>query len=98
MSYTQNAGEVTARFHPGGEQGSVTFGKSATVARFVAPGSATEGRFGMFEWNMQPHSGGPDAHFHKTFSESFYVMSGTVRLFNGEEWVNATMGDFLYVP
>lgn len=47
---------------------------------------------------MPPRSGGPGAHFHKTFSESFYVMSGTVRLYDGESWVNATNGDFLYVP
>jgi mannose-6-phosphate isomerase-like protein (cupin superfamily) len=98
MSYTQDVGEVSARYRPSGEQGSVTYTKSGTVARFVAPGSATNGQFGLFEWNMQPNSGGPGAHFHKTFSESFYVMSGSVRLFNGEDWVNATKGDFLYVP
>ena len=42
--------------------------------------------------------GGADPHFHKTFSESFYVMEGTVRLFNGETWIDAVKGDFLYVP
>jgi mannose-6-phosphate isomerase-like protein (cupin superfamily) len=42
--------------------------------------------------------GGADPHFHKTFSESFYVMEGTVRLFNGEIWIDAVKGDFLYVP
>jgi len=31
-------------------------------------------------------------------SESFFILSGAVRLFNGERWVNATEGDFLYVP
>ena len=38
---------------------------------------------------------GADPHFHKTFSESFYVMEGTVRLFNGETWIDAVKGDFL---
>jgi uncharacterized RmlC-like cupin family protein len=47
---------------------------------------------------MRPHAGGPDAHFHKTFSESFYIVEGTVRLFNGEKWVDTSAGDFLYVP
>ncbi|WP_367135549.1 cupin domain-containing protein [Saccharothrix sp. HUAS TT1] len=47
---------------------------------------------------MRPPAGGPAAHFHKTFSESFHVISGTVRLYDGETWVNATAGDFLYVP
>jgi mannose-6-phosphate isomerase-like protein (cupin superfamily) len=31
-------------------------------------------------------------------SESFFILSGTVRLFNGEQWIDATRGDFLYVP
>jgi mannose-6-phosphate isomerase-like protein (cupin superfamily) len=47
---------------------------------------------------MAPHAGGPDAHFHKTFSESFYITSGTVGLFDGSGWVSAARGDFLYVP
>jgi mannose-6-phosphate isomerase-like protein (cupin superfamily) len=58
----------------------------------------THGQFGLFEWNMKPKAGGPDPHFHKTFSESFYVMSGTVRLYDGSRWVEATAGDFIYVP
>jgi mannose-6-phosphate isomerase-like protein (cupin superfamily) len=47
---------------------------------------------------MAPRAGGPGAHFHRTFSESFFVIAGTVRLYNGQEWVDATAGDFLYVP
>jgi mannose-6-phosphate isomerase-like protein (cupin superfamily) len=31
-------------------------------------------------------------------SESFFVLSGTVRLYDGEGWRSATAGDFLYVP
>jgi len=31
-------------------------------------------------------------------SESFFILSGTVQLFNGERWIDATPGDFLYVP
>ena len=72
-------------------------GPSATV-RFVAPGSDTEGRLGLFRWDMAPSAGGPAAHFHKTFSESFYVLAGTVRLYDGEHWVEARAGDFLHVP
>jgi mannose-6-phosphate isomerase-like protein (cupin superfamily) len=66
--------------------------------RLVAPGSVTNGQFGLFEWNMPPHTGGPDPHFHKTFSESFYITLGTVRLYGGDRWVSARAGDFLYVP
>jgi mannose-6-phosphate isomerase-like protein (cupin superfamily) len=31
-------------------------------------------------------------------SESFFVLSGTMSLFDGRTWVDSTAGDFLYVP
>jgi len=65
---------------------------------FVAPGSMTRRQFGMFRRDMKARSGGPDAHIHRTFSESFYVLRGTVRFYDGTGWVDATAGDFLYVP
>ena len=97
MSYTKDVGEVSARYRPGGEVPSVTY-PSGTHVVFTAPGSATNGQYGLFEWNMTGTRGGADPHFHKTFSESFYVTDGTVRLFNGETWIDAVKGDFLYVP
>ena len=96
MSYSKDAGEVSARYRSGGEVPSVTY-PSGTHVVFTAPGSATSGQYGLFEWNMTGTRGGADPHFHKTFSESFYVMEGTVRLFNGETWIDAVKGDFLYV-
>jgi len=66
--------------------------------QFVALGSMTRRQFGLFRRDMQARSGGPDPHFHRTFSESFYVLRGTVRLYDGKSWVEGTAGDFLYVP
>jgi len=83
VSYSKDVGEVSARYRPGGEVPSVTY-PSGTHVVFTAPGSATNGQYGLFEWNMTGTRGGADPHFHTTFSESFYVMEGTVRLFNGE--------------
>ena len=37
-------------------------------------------------------------HFHRTMAESFYLLSGTVRIYDGEEWVDAGVGDFAHVP
>jgi quercetin dioxygenase-like cupin family protein len=68
-----------------------------TRARFVAPGSVTQGRFGLYEWTMQPRTGGAGAHYHTTFSESFFVVSGAPKLLAGSRWVTATAGDFLHV-
>lgn len=97
MSYSKDVGEVSALYLPPGKVEQVRMG-SGTLARFVAPGSVTAGRFGLFEWNMPPRTGGATPHFHKTFSESFYVMSGTMRLYDGARWVDASPGDFLHVP
>lgn len=69
-----------------------------TSAKFLATASLTDSRFGLFQWDMTPGAGGPGAHYHKTFSESFYVLDGTVRLFDGARWVDAVKGDYLYVP
>ena len=35
---------------------------------------------------------------HRTYSESFYILSGTLRVYDGTDWVDARTGDFLYVP
>jgi mannose-6-phosphate isomerase-like protein (cupin superfamily) len=91
-------GDVSAEFHARDAVESLTFTTSGTHVRFVAPGSATRGQYGLFEWNMQPRTGGATAHFHRTFSEAFFVTVGTVEFFNGDVWVPASAGDFLYVP
>jgi len=98
MTYLRDSGENSAEFHARDEVQSLTFKTSGTFVRFVAPGTATRGQYGLFEWNMQPHTAGADAHFHRTFSESFFVLSGTVEFFNGEAWIQSRPGDFLYVP
>lgn len=97
MSFISGEGKINAAFHPVATTDEAVMG-SGSIARFAAPGSATEGRFGLFEYKMPPRAAGPGPHFHKTFSESFYILSGTVRLFDGERWVDAAPGDFLYVP
>ena len=58
-----------------------------TIGRFVAPGRVTQGRFGLYEWRMAAGAGRADPHFHRTFSESFYVLSGTMRLYDGGGWM-----------
>jgi quercetin dioxygenase-like cupin family protein len=96
MSYDHAHGEVSAVYRP--LAGIRELVRPRTTARFVAPGSVTQGEFGLFEWRMQPGAGGPAPHFHRTFSESFYVLSGEVRLFDGRDWVDATAGEFLFIP
>lgn len=64
----------------------------------MATKTSTEGEFDLYRVDMSPHAGGPKTHFHETVSESFYILVGTVGLFNGsDDWVDAEKGDFLYV-
>lgn len=98
MTYLNDAGEVGAEFRARDDVETLTFRTSGTHVRFVAPGTATRGQFGLFEWNMRPRTGGADPHFHKSFSESFFVTAGTVEFYDGNRWVPARSGDFVYVP
>jgi mannose-6-phosphate isomerase-like protein (cupin superfamily) len=66
--------------------------------RFVAPGSVTAGRYGLFEYRMAPRSPGPRPHYHRTFSESFYVLEGRVAIFDGQRWGSFGVGDYAHVP
>jgi quercetin dioxygenase-like cupin family protein len=96
MSFMSDRGEVGAIFRPAAEIPALV--RSTSSVRFVAPGSLTRDEFGLFRWEMKPGAGGPATHFHRTFSESFYILGGTVGLFDGAHWVAAAAGDFLYVP
>lgn len=96
MCYEGESGELSSVSRLAGDVPALGMGVSAV--RFVAPGSLTAGRYGLFHWDMPPQAGGASPHFHRTFSESFYVLSGTVQLGDGDDWVDAGPGDFLYVP
>ena len=96
MTYVGDVGEISATYRPIGEVDALE--RPTVTNAFVATGSVTNGQFGLFQYTMAPQAGGPEAHFHKTFSESFYIVEGTVRLFNGDKWVDTSAGDFLYVP
>lgn len=69
-----------------------------SVMTTLAPASATGGRYSLYRFDLQPRSGGPGPHLHKTFAESFTVVSGVVELFDGDAWTVGEPGDHLYVP
>lgn len=96
MSYPADPSSARVWFLSASEVPTLTIG--ATTARLVATGAATDGRFGLFRWDMTAASGGASPHFHRTFSESFYLLDGMVSLYDGKEWRDARPGDFLHVP
>jgi mannose-6-phosphate isomerase-like protein (cupin superfamily) len=95
--YHGDAGEDTAAFRPESRGPELVYPSGVTV-RYLATGASTSGEFGLYRWDMGADRGGPDPHFHKTFSESFFVLDGVVSLYDGQRWIDASPGDFLFVP
>jgi uncharacterized RmlC-like cupin family protein len=94
--YFGEGGEVSAVLRPADQEPDLKVGTSG--ASYIATGKSTAGRFGLYRWDMAPGTPGAAAHFHRTLSESFFILSGKVGLYDGEKWTEATSGDFLYVP
>jgi mannose-6-phosphate isomerase-like protein (cupin superfamily) len=97
VRYRGETGEISAIYRPADQKPELTIG-SETAVRYLATGASTHGQFGLYRWDAKPHTPGPSAHFHRTMSESFFILSGMLRLFNGERWIDAVAGDFLFVP
>ena len=95
--YRGSTGDVSATYRPADRRADLTIG-SAVALSYLATGASTAGRFGLYRWDAGPQSGGAAPHFHRTMSESFFVVSGRVELYDGKQWVDAGPGDFVYVP
>ncbi|MBC8093363.1 MAG: cupin domain-containing protein [Pseudonocardia sp.] len=105
--YGGTRGLVNASYRPAdspadlvsdGADGGVTGVDANQRTHYLATGASTGGEFGLYRVDMPAHGRGPSTHFHRTISESFFVLSGTVRLFDGERWIDSAPGDFLHVP
>jgi mannose-6-phosphate isomerase-like protein (cupin superfamily) len=90
-------GEVTATYRPDDAPRDLGAPPGNSVD-YLATSAATNGGFGLYRWHFGAHVSGPDPHFHRTISESFYVLSGTVKIYDGNEWVDTSAGDFVHVP
>ena len=95
--YQGDTGELSATYRPLDTEPELTYA-SGNTAHYLATGASTNGQFGLYRWNMGPKPSGPDPHFHRSVSESFYILSGTVRIFDGARWIDTEPGDFVHVP
>jgi mannose-6-phosphate isomerase-like protein (cupin superfamily) len=94
--YLGGGGEFSAVLRKAGQPAELPM--TVASASYLATGASTHGQFGLYRWDFAGPPSGPAAHFHRAISESFYILSGTVRLFDGKRWADASAGDFLYVP
>ncbi|WP_155336662.1 cupin domain-containing protein [Acrocarpospora corrugata] len=95
--YLDDGGEISATHRAAGHEPEIDYG-SGNVAHYLATGATTGGKFGLYRWEMGPRPTGPGPHFHRSISESFYVLTGTVRIFDGTRWIDTRPGDYVHVP
>jgi len=94
--YLGDGGQISATYRPADRPPDLTIPR--TRIGYLATAASTGGEFGLYRWSMNEGRGGADPHFHRTMSESFFVLSGRVRFFDGQRWIDGAAGDFLYVP
>lgn len=97
MSYAGDTGETSAVPVAAASMQTVRM-KSGTIGTFVATGAVTRGQYGLYRWEMPASSGGAGGHFHRSFSEAFYVLEGAPSFYDGRDWAPGGPGDYLYVP
>lgn len=95
--YQGDRGETTAWHRPFDADPDIVYA-NGTTAHYLVTGAISDRLLGIYRWNMGPDSGGPDPHFHRTFSESFYVLLGAILIFDGTGWIDTRPGDYVYVP
>ncbi|MFF3641563.1 cupin domain-containing protein [Streptomyces sp. NPDC002564] len=89
-------GEVNASFRPADTPPEISSPGGSTS--YLATHESTGGEFGLYKAELGPRSAGAKTHFHRAMSESFYILSGELELYDGEKWVTGREGAFLYVP
>jgi quercetin dioxygenase-like cupin family protein len=95
--YRGTTGEASARFRADDTEPDIRF-RTGGTCEYLSTGDQTGTTFGLYRWTFGPDESGPEPHFHRAITESFYVLSGEVRLFDGTAWRTAGPGDFLFVP
>ena len=96
-AYDGDDGLVNGSLHRADDAPDLVYRAGGTV-HYLATHASTNGQFGLYRWSMAGEPSGPDAHFHRSISESFYVLDGTIRLYDGRDWIDGQPGDFLFVP
>lgn len=95
--YDGQHGEVSATIRPGDNEPDLVYPNGNRV-HYLATGEGSGGLFGLYRWEFSEAVSGPGPHFHRTIAESFYILTGEVKVYDGNAWVTARRGDFLHVP
>lgn len=102
MSYPEpvyhcETGEISATYRTADQPPDLTYRSGGTV-HYLATGASTNGQFGLYRWEMSGEPSGPGPHFHRSISESFFILAGSIRIYDGRRWIDTSPGDFVHVP
>lgn len=86
--YVSDHGVVNAELRRAGTAPELSYDNGSTV-HYLATGAMTDREFGLHRWNFSPAASGSDPHFHKTITESFFILDGVVQLYDGRHWTNS---------
>ncbi len=95
--YLGESGVASAVLRPNDHEPDLVY-PNGTRVHFLARGDMTRGLFGLYRMEMGADLSGPGPHFHRSITESFYVLDGTIRIYDGRAWFDARPGDFVHVP
>jgi mannose-6-phosphate isomerase-like protein (cupin superfamily) len=95
--YLGDGGETSATLRPADAEPDLVY-ENGTRAHFLMKGEWAHGLFGLYRWEMSDAVSGPGPHFHRSLTESFYVLSGKIRIYDGRRWIGTSAGDFVHVP
>jgi hypothetical protein len=79
--YHGAGGAASGRFRP--SDASHDLESASGWTDYLTTGAGTDGDFVLYRWHMAGPPGGPDPHFHRSLSESFFVLDGEIRLYDG---------------
>lgn len=95
--YTADAPEISATLRRGTQPADFdAFG--VVTYHYLADQKLTDGDYGLYRVEIGPRGGGPGPHFHRAMSEAFFVLTGTVELYDGTDWNEGRPNDFIFVP
>lgn len=95
--YLGDTGEATATLRSATTEPDIVMANGVRVS-YLTTSAQSAGEFGLYRWDFGEQAGGPAPHFHRSISESFFVLSGIVTLYDGVAEHEAGPGDFLFVP
>ena len=71
--YLGDSGETSATLRPATADADIVMANGVRVS-YLTTAAQSAGEFGLYRWDFGDQVGGPAPHFHRSISESFFVL------------------------